>query len=185
VRREFGEHLIAVHGLSGIEGRNEDITLEALADFAVKRADEAEAVTVHGEGSDDEVAVDGRGGDGITVTSDEDKLAADDEIGEEGFELEAITAAQGELADKLLVSGGALGLAFDVLEQIAFGDHSSIVKMVTRWGRMCESGETGCTGSKVAQVKSKGKSKVKVNRPTSAKGRQKWVTRTKARAKAT
>jgi hypothetical protein len=146
VRREFGENLIAVHGLSGIERRNEDIALKALADFAVQRADEAEAVTVHGEGSDDEVAIDGGGGDGVTVTGDEDKLAADDEIGEKGFEFETITTAQGELADKLLVSGGTLELAFDVLEQIAFRDHSSIEKMVTRWGRMCESGETGCEG---------------------------------------
>ena len=132
VRGEFDEDLVAVHGLAGVEGRDEDIALKTLAHLAVQRADEAEAVAVHGERADDEIAVDGRLGDGITVAGDQHELAAHDEIGEERFEFLALAASQREFADELLVSGGALGLVFDVLEQIAFRDHSWLV----RWYRV-------------------------------------------------
>jgi hypothetical protein len=127
VGREFDEHLIAVHGLGGIEGRDKDIALEALAHLAISRTEETEAVAMHGESADDEIAIDGRRGDGVAVTGDEDEFAAHDEIDEQGFELLALAAAQGEFADELFVSGGALGLGFDVLEQIAFRDHLSLV----------------------------------------------------------
>ena len=99
-----------MHRLAGIERRDEDVALEALANLAVQRADEAEAVAMHGEGSDDEIAIDGRGGDGVTVARDQDQFAAHHEIGEERFQFLALAATQGELADELLVSGGALGL---------------------------------------------------------------------------
>ncbi len=82
---------------------------------------------MHGEGSDDEIAIDGGGGDGVTVARDQDQFAAHHEIGEERFQLLALAATQGEFADELLVSGGTLGLVFDVLEQIAFRDHSSML----------------------------------------------------------
>ena len=94
---------------------------------AIHGADEAEAVTMHGEGSDDEIAIDGRRGDGVAVARNKDEFAAHHEIGQERFQLLALAATQGELADELLVSGGVLGLVFDVLEQIAFRDHSSMV----------------------------------------------------------
>ena len=132
VRGDLDEDLVAVHGLAGFKGRDEDIALEALAHLAVQRADEAEAVAVHGERADDEIAIDGRLGDGITVAGDQDELAADDKIGEERFELLALAATQREFADELLVSGGALGLVFDVLQQIAFRDHS----WLERWYRV-------------------------------------------------
>jgi hypothetical protein len=124
VRREFDENLVAVHGLGGIEGWDKYVTLEALAHLPVEGADEAESVAVHGERANDEIAVDGRRSNGVTIACDKDELAADDEIGEEGFELLALAATQRKFADELLVSGGALGLGFDVLEQIAFRDHA-------------------------------------------------------------
>jgi hypothetical protein len=78
---------------------------------------------MHGESANDKIAIHGRGGDGVTVARDVDQFAADDEIGEERFQFLALTATERKLADELLVSGGALGLVFDVLEQIAFRDH--------------------------------------------------------------
>jgi hypothetical protein len=126
VRGKLDENLVAMHGFGGVKGRDEDVTLETLASFAIQRTDEAKAVTMHGERADDEIAIDGRGGDGVTVAGDEHEFAAHDEVGEEGFELLTLAAAQREFADELLVSGGTLGLVFDVLEQIAFRDHSSL-----------------------------------------------------------
>jgi hypothetical protein len=127
VGRELDQNLIALHGLGDVEGRDEDITLEALANLAIGGTEEAEAVTMHGESTDDEIAVDGGGCDSVPVARDEDELAAHHEIGKEGLELLALAATQGEFADELFVSGGALGLGFDVLEQIAFRDHSSLL----------------------------------------------------------
>jgi hypothetical protein len=127
VWRKLDQNLITVHGLAGIKGRDEDIALEALANFSIYGADEAEAVTMHGEGSDEEIAIDGRRGDSVAVAGDEDEFAAHHEISQERFQCLALAATQGELADELLVSGGMLGLVFDVLEQIAFRDHSSMV----------------------------------------------------------
>ena len=92
VGRELDQHLVAVHRLAGIEGRDEDIALEALARLTVQRPYEAEAVTMHGERSDDEIAVDGRRGDGVAVARDQDEFAAHDKIGEQGFELLALAA---------------------------------------------------------------------------------------------
>ncbi len=37
VGRKLDQNLIAVHGLGGIEGRDEDVALEALANFAIQR----------------------------------------------------------------------------------------------------------------------------------------------------
>jgi hypothetical protein len=82
---------------------------------------------MHGEGADDEIAIDGRGGQGVTVSRDEDELAADYEIGKQRLQLLALATAQREFAYELLVPGGLLGLVFDMLEQIAFRDHSSLV----------------------------------------------------------
>jgi hypothetical protein len=117
-----------VHCLSGVEGRDEDVSPEALADFTVGGTDEAETITMHGESAYYEIAIDRCGCDGITVAGYEDQFAAHDKIGEEGFQFLALAAAQGEFPDELLVSGGALGLLFDVLEEIVFRDHSSMVR---------------------------------------------------------
>jgi hypothetical protein len=127
VGREFDENLIAVHGFGSVEGRDEDIALEALAHLAIAGTEEAETVAMHGESANNEIAIDGGGGDGITVARHEDEFAAHDKIGEERFKLLALAAPQGKFADQLFVSGGALGLGFDVLEQIAFRDHSSLL----------------------------------------------------------
>jgi hypothetical protein len=104
-----------VHCLAGIGGRDEDVALEALTNFRVYGADEAEAITMHGEVSDEKIAIDGRRSDGVAVAGDEDQFAAYHEIGEERFQFLALAASQRELADQLLISGGMLGLVFDVL----------------------------------------------------------------------
>ena len=124
---ELDQHLFAVHRLGGIEGRDKYIALESLAGFPVQRTDEAEAVPVHGEVSDDEIAIDGGRGDGVAVARHQDQFAPHHEIGQQGFQFLALAAAQRELADELLVSGGTLRLVVDVLEQIAFRDHSPML----------------------------------------------------------
>ena len=139
VRGKLDQNLVTVHCLAGIGGRDEDIALEALANFRVYGTDEAEAITMHGEASDEEIAIDRGRSDGVPVAGDEDQFAAHHEIGEERFQFLALAAPQRELADELLVSGGMLGLVFDVLEQIAFRDHFSMW-MVSRWWPMCECG---------------------------------------------
>jgi hypothetical protein len=127
VGREFDQNLIAVHSFGDIGGRDEDIALKALAGFAIQRADEAKAVAVHGEGSGDEIAIDGRGGDSVTVARNQNELAAHDEISKEGFQVLALAATQREFADELLVAGGMLRLVVNVMEQIAFRDHSPML----------------------------------------------------------
>jgi hypothetical protein len=127
VGREFDQNLIAVHSLGYIRGRDEDIAIETLAGFAIQRADEAKAVAVHGEGSGDEIAIDGRGGDSVTVARNQNEFAAHDEIGKLGFQFLALAATQREFADELLVAGGMLRLVVNVMEQIAFRDHSPML----------------------------------------------------------
>jgi hypothetical protein len=127
VGREFDQNLIAVHCFGDIRGRDEDIAIQALAGFAIQRADETKAVAVHGEASGDEIAIDGRGGDGVAVARNQNEFAAHDEIGKEGFQFLALAATQREFADELLVAGGTLRLVVNVLEQIAFRDHSPML----------------------------------------------------------
>jgi hypothetical protein len=115
VRGELDQDLVTVHCLAGNGGRDEDVPLEALANFRVHGADEAEAITMHGEVSDEKIAIDGRRSDGVAVAGDENQFAAYHEIGKERFQFLALAASQRELADQLLISGGMLGLVFDVL----------------------------------------------------------------------
>jgi hypothetical protein len=57
VRREFDQNLVAVHGLADIKGRNEDVSLKALANLTIQRAHESEAVAMHSEYPDHKIAI--------------------------------------------------------------------------------------------------------------------------------
>ena len=124
---KLDQHLIAVHRLAGIERRDEHIALQSLACLPVQRPHEAEAVAVHGQGSGDQIAIHRRRGDGVTVARHQHQFAPHHQIGQQGFQFLALASAQRELADELLVAGGTLGLVVDVLEQIAFRDHSPML----------------------------------------------------------
>ncbi len=116
VRGKFYQNLIAVHRLGDIKGWDEYIAFEALASFTIQGADEAEAVAMHGEGSGDEIAIDGCRGDCVSVARNQDEFAPHDEISKQGFQFLALAATQREFADKLLIAGSMLRLVVNVLE---------------------------------------------------------------------
>ena len=85
---------------------------------------------MHREPSGDEVLASGGVlGQGVTIAAGFDQATALDQRCNPAGELPAILAAQVELADELLVSGGVVRLAFNVAQDGLVGEHDSRVRI--------------------------------------------------------
>ena len=86
--------------------------------------DEAVAVAMHSQAAGDQVLASGGVlGQGVAISTSLDKAAALYQRLQEIGELLPLAAAQAHLADKLLESGRAVRLAFEVAQDGLVGDH--------------------------------------------------------------
>ena len=120
---QFDEHLVAVHRRADSRRRNEDVALDCAALPGV-RDDETVTVAVHRETPGDEILPGcGMRGERISVSGGLDKLRALHQGPEAIGELLTLLATQRHLAYQLLIAGGLMRLAFDVLEDRFVGQH--------------------------------------------------------------
>ena len=128
--RNVGKDHVSVHRRTDLVRRDEDVSgkfrFQLTERFGIGN-DEAEAVAVHGEASGDEVLVGGCLWELEAVGVDRDELAALDQLLQMVVEFAALFAVQSEFTDELLVSGLALGLAGDVLEDGGVGEHELLM----------------------------------------------------------
>jgi hypothetical protein len=104
---------VAVHGLFGGFGRDEDIAYDAFD--GVSGNEETVAIAVHVEAADGEFAA--AGGGSVVAGAKLDQVAAGGETGERGFQLGAVVAFGADFADQLLEVGPGMRQAGDVGEK--------------------------------------------------------------------
>src|SRR5271165_2580581 len=120
---KFHQDLVAVHGRADGLRVDEDVAGDGAA-LAGVGDDEAVAVAVHRQASGDEVLAGGGVlGEGVAVTGGFDQAAGFDQRLQALGELLPLAAPQAHLADELLESGRAVGLAFDVAQDGLIGNH--------------------------------------------------------------
>jgi hypothetical protein len=120
---ELDQHLVALHGVANLGRGDKYVSLKLAAHGFVVWAHKAVAVAVHYQAPDDEVAIDGFGGQRIAAALGLDEASAANQLFKQIVEAAAFSTAQAHFANELLVSGGVAGLSRDVLEDLSFVDH--------------------------------------------------------------
>ena len=120
---ELDQHLVIVQGRADFGRADENIAAKPLARFPVLGSNKAVAVAMHRQAAHNKVAICGFGGEGITVASGEYQFAAGHHLRQLVFQLAALSAAQAQLANQLLVAGRAVWQLFQALLNQFFSDH--------------------------------------------------------------
>src|SRR5260370_26599016 len=125
------QHAITVHGIADGVRRNENIPYETRLERRAERTCvwnyEAEAVAVHGDAPDHQIFI-GRGWrNGVEVGIDLNQFSRGDQLLKMRVQFSADVSVQAQLADQLLESGRALGLAGDMFEDGGIGGHEGAI----------------------------------------------------------
>ena len=127
-RHNVDQHAVAMHGVADGVGRDEDISCQPRFKRRTQRTrvgdDEAKAVAVHAEASNDKVLVRGGLRQGVAIGIKLNQFARSDQLLKMRVEVSAGVAMQAEFAHQLLESGGTLRLAGDVFQDGRVGKHA-------------------------------------------------------------
>lgn len=125
------QHAIAMHRVANRVGRDEDIPGQARFKRRTQRTrvgdDEAEAVAMHAEASDNKILVCRGLGQSVAVRIDLNQFAGSDQLLKMPVELSAGLAMQAEFAHQLLESGGTLGLPGNMFQDGRVGKHAEAI----------------------------------------------------------
>src|SRR5215472_880986 len=124
------QHLITVHGAADLGRRDKDVTLElalcARGQRARLRDDEAVAIAMHAQTTDDQILIGSGGRKSPALFADGNELAAVGHLAEKLLQMAAIAAFESEIVDELLEARDVLGLFGDVREDLLLGDHAKL-----------------------------------------------------------